>query len=707
MTPARVFGSIPPRRGPAAGRSLAPRLAPLLGAIGLLLPALHGTRADGRDRPAAPVPAPGYLERVTSELVLIETSVTDGSGHTVTGLTKDDFVLEVGGLLRPIASVEFRDYGSSSDTAAGAGAPLPPTPAPVAERWPRRFILFFEDDTSSPLGLGQVREAAGRFLASGFAPADEVALASYDGRLRLLHDFSTDRESLRRTAVASVRDASRFSNFPQEQQQHLQEFVDNPTPVLLRTLCEMEQTRYAGALRAVGSLASSLAGWRGYKAIVFMGEGIPESPMEEYWKMLRLFYQRYPARAPVLPETECTLGDEIKDFTRVASASGVTIDTIQTLGLAAGSTKRVFQRANALRTFAINTAGISVTTNDFPGAFHQIDEASRSFYILAYAPEEPADGRYHHVVVRCRRPGVQLRFRRGFTRLPPAEARARAIESAYQFPSMFPGLGMDLETAEGPSEGDRRVVDLVLHVPLERILFLPQGERSLARLEVGFVSLDAARRKTLETSQSIVIDRPPGAGTIGAVNLYCRARLPRDGQTITGVMSDEQSGEVGSATTRLDDATRASNRLVGLSLYSPVESSLWIEVPPDRAPKGAVRTDTVTADAGAADAPIGPALKAVFAPGEPIVAGFKLEPPEASTTLTVRLELRLGALVVRTRTIDVGVADAARAFKVPVPAEGLAAGAYTLSIEALGAGGAAVEGITSFRIAETGVGPSP
>ncbi len=115
----------------------------------------------------------------------------------------------------------------------------------------------------------------------------------------------------------------------------------------------------------------------------------------------------------------------------------------------------------------------------------------------------------------------------------------------------------------------------------------------------------------------------------------------------------------------------------------------------------------MTADADAADAPIGPALKAVFGPGEPIVAGFKLEPPEAPATLTVRLELRLGAEVVRTRTIDAQTVDAARALKVPVPAEGLAAGAYTLSVEALGAGGEIGRGMTSFRIAEAGADASP
>ncbi len=41
------------------------------------------------------------------------------------------------------------------------------------------------------------------------------------------------------------------------------------------------------------------------------------------------------------------------------------------------------------------------------------------------------------------------------------------------------------------------------------------------------------------------------------------------------------------------------------------------------------------------------------------------------------------------------------------PAEGLAAGAYTLSVVALGGGGEIGEAITSFRIADVGAAPSP
>jgi VWFA-related protein len=671
-------------------------------AFTLLVSGLTGVGGGGRSGTDAPIPHSSRTETVSSELVLIETYVTDGSGRPVKGLTKDDFILEVGGLRRPIASVEFREFGAPPEGAAqGSGSSSVP-PALQAVTWPRRFVLFFDDNTSRPFGMTEVRKAARLFLASGLLPSDQVALASYDERLRLLQDFTTDREALMKALTTSLQDSTRFSSFQQEREQHIQEIGSKNSPRFVQTLCEMEKNRWVSSVNATESLIASLAGWRGYKAIVFMGDGIPESPMEPYWKALALQTQRHPRAAPPAFEMMCTLSDEIKELGRLASASGVTLDTIQARGLSAGTRDEenlASKESNALRTLALNTAGVYSRTNDFLETFHQIEAASRVFYILAYVPEEPADGRYRHVVVRCRRPGVQLRFRRGFTRLPPEEARSRAVEAAYQFPSMFPGLDAGLATAEGPGAGDERVVDLIVHVPLAKILFLPQAGGTTARLSVGFVSIDDARRKTFETSRSVRIGRPDSVASVAGIDLYCRARLPRVGQTVTAVVSDEQSGVVGGAKIRFEGASPPDGRLLGLSLYSPSTRSLWIEVPSSAASKDAVLV--------ASDAEAGPTLKSAFDPGEPIVAGFRLAPGDTTAPLEFHLEIRRGAEVVRARTVAIAPEGLAGAVKVPVPAEGLASGEYVLSLHAVHGAVEIAVGTTPFLISDAEIGSSP
>src|SRR6185436_770475 len=178
---------------------------------------------------AGVVPRP-LIERAVSELVLIETYVTDTKGRALTGLTADDFILMVDGHKSPIASFELRAVAPQAADAelAADGAvtarrePAPGFPVRAADL-PRRFMIFFEDGTSAPGGLTAARHAAHRFLSSGLVPSDQVAIAAYDTGLRILHDFTTDREALRGTIDRSLHEARRISEFSTEQQRHDEE----------------------------------------------------------------------------------------------------------------------------------------------------------------------------------------------------------------------------------------------------------------------------------------------------------------------------------------------------------------------------------------------------------------------------------------------------------------------------------------------------
>jgi VWFA-related protein len=695
LTPTR-----PPGRTPAAVILLS-ALAPVL-ALGI-----HGidgaTESTKTTKPARPeIPRTGYVERETSELVLIETYVTDRMGRPVRGLTRDDFILEVGGLLRPILSADFHEVGSQGAPAAGGVGTNGSTTRAAGRSWPRRIVLFFEDNTSVASGLTLAREAAARFLETGLTPSDEVALVSYDQRLHYIQGFTADRDLLRKALAANRVDAARVSNFWGEVREQMYELMNNPDPRLVQTLCEEQKFRFAGSLKGVRTVASSLAGWRGYKAIVYMGNGIPESPMEPVWKAFQRFNERHPGHAFPMFQMRCMLSDEIKDLARAASAAGVTIHTVQTWGLTAAPARgqeMVGKWSSALDTLALNTAGIATESNDMLAAMRQIEEASRAYYVLAYEPQEQADGRYRHVIVRCKKKGTQVRFRRGFTRLPPAEARQQAIEAAYLFPEMSTDLGLDLTVADGPRGGKERIVDLVLHLPLDQMLFLPDDRGAVARLSIGFVGLDNSERKTLDTSRSVIIRRPVDARDLTGIDFYCRTRLPVASQTVTAVITDEQTGALGGARAVLAEEVAANKAAVGLSLYSLAESSLWIEVPPERA--------EAHEEGDVADYSIGPALKGIFTAGEPILAAFKVAPGQGNPAPEMRIEIRSGDVIVRSRPVGDTFETYPESIKVPLPVDGLAAGEYRLSIRAAFTGGGVTLAAGRFRIVEADLPSRP
>ena len=70
---------------------------------------------------------------------------------------------------------------------------------------------------------------------------------------------------------------------------------------------------------------------------------------------------------------------------------------------------------NTLRELADNTDGRAIVNrNDLGTAMKQIIRDSSAYYLVGYTTQAPSDGKFHEIKVRVKRPGVQVRARRGF-----------------------------------------------------------------------------------------------------------------------------------------------------------------------------------------------------------------------------------------------------------------------------------------------------
>jgi hypothetical protein len=63
------------------------------------------------------------------------------------------------------------------------------------------------------------------------------------------------------------------------------------------------------------------------------------------------------------------------------------------------------------------------TTNAIAGGLYRLAADARLQYVLAYTSPAPADGRFHQISVRVRRPGARVRARSGFRALSADEMR--------------------------------------------------------------------------------------------------------------------------------------------------------------------------------------------------------------------------------------------------------------------------------------------
>jgi VWFA-related protein len=135
-----------------------------------------------------------------------------------------------------------------------------------------------------------------------------------------------------------------------------------------------------------------------------------------------------------------------------AAGVGVGINANPTLS-PAEDRARLLARNTSLRTLGEATDGVAVvSTNDLSGGLRRIVDDLSSYYLLGYYSSGKLDGRFHSITVRVKRPGVQVRARRGYLAnieaaaitpsatpavAPAAAANARAIETALSSLTTF------------------------------------------------------------------------------------------------------------------------------------------------------------------------------------------------------------------------------------------------------------------------------
>ncbi len=89
-------------------------------------------------------------------------------------------------------------------------------------------------------------------------------------------------------------------------------------------------------------------------------------------------------------------------------------------------------RLDSLQVAAINTDGVAViNTNDLNGGLKRVVDDLTSYYLIGYSSTNAKlDGRFRSIKVRVKRPGVDVRARRGYRASTEAEVAARAKAEA-------------------------------------------------------------------------------------------------------------------------------------------------------------------------------------------------------------------------------------------------------------------------------------
>lgn len=345
-----------------------------LAAVAIVLSAL-GAHASALFTPQSAIRVP------QSQLVQIDVLVTDPRGRSVTDLTSADFELREEGTAQTIEQLRF------VHASGGPGEP--------DHDVPRVFAIFLDEYHVSPGDhADRARAAVTQFLEREVRPGDLiVAMKPLDSLLAIR--LTADRDAARRSIDSFE---GRKGDYEPRNAYERNYFAGAPARI--------ESARNQVALSALNALAihmGSLADRR--KTLVVVAEGIGRADRRRGQEFL--------------PSLDTVI--------RSANRANVSVYPVDPADAAAAVADD--PAGAALRTLASETDGLLID-GDLSGGLSRAAADAQAYYLLTYRSMRPDDGKFHPVQVQVKRPGVQVRARKGYWAPSPDDAlRAEMLKA--------------------------------------------------------------------------------------------------------------------------------------------------------------------------------------------------------------------------------------------------------------------------------------
>ena len=410
-------------------------------------PPAQAPPADGQ--PAA-AQTPAF--RTGINFVRVDALVTDAKGNAITDLQQSDFDVYEDNKLQNVESFKFikvegnpieGDYAKQIRTTYDEEQEL-------AREDVRLFVIYFDDyhvRRGSALG---VKKQLSDFIRKNVGPMDII------GVMYPLTPFASIGYTRNHEAVIKEIegwDGRRFDYRPRNEFE--ERYANYPAETV-------ERVRNQVSLSALEALVTGLGTKReGRKSVIVVSEGysnylppqmrdpVASQPGIGNPNRMRPMAGDGNSDERLVEERAQFMGqvDMMQDLRQVftaANRANCSLYTMDPRGLAVfnfdidqgvGSTNidksELEAGLNTLRTLADETDGRAIlNTNDLVKGLAQMVKDASSYYLLGYTASSPTDGKFKQIRVRVKRPGLQVRYRRGYWALSPDDVKAVAAAAA-------------------------------------------------------------------------------------------------------------------------------------------------------------------------------------------------------------------------------------------------------------------------------------
>jgi VWFA-related protein len=395
-------------------------------------------------------------------LVLVDAVASGKDGKPISGLTVKDFRVFEDGKEQKIAVFHEELTARRPEPPA----PLPPNvytnqPAYHPASGPLTVILL--DSLNTPLfSQSRARMALIKYLAGLLKQGQPVAILSLTNHLTVLQDFTTSRHLLLaaakkfapgETRAMAVREEMTSRAKDNEYLNVLQmaracdncaalvEFYQDLKAIDRHILTASDQQRAQLTAQALQNIANALAGYPGRKNLVWLSESFPSlypggPKLKLAWSVESQLHRAadllnearvavYPVDARglttnVKPGPNEVQWAEISQGSQYESSPNHDLDWQRQVR---SSMYNLFTSQQTMRSVAQATGGLAFfNSNDITHAIAAAAADSSDSYLIGYYPSDRNwNGKFRRITVKLARPGLRLRYRRGYYALPGFE----------------------------------------------------------------------------------------------------------------------------------------------------------------------------------------------------------------------------------------------------------------------------------------------
>jgi VWFA-related protein len=513
----------------------------------------------------------GFVLRVQTNVVLVDVRVTDRHGNPVTNLTQDDFRVFEDGAPQKISSFSLENIGELASATGENGGPaiidlgkLPTVVSPAQVNRMvqdhRLIVLFFDLSSMQVDDLLRAIKAAENFTRKQMTPADLVAITTYSSDLRVMQNFTNDRDELHK-AIESIRVGESSSLAAQGEIGAAGGTNANGEEVVTQDTSEAftpDETEFNifntdQKLAALESLADLLRGIPGRKSVIHFSSGVQRTGVENQAQLQATTDAANRANVSFYTvDATGLVGLPPGGDATSASPTGTALFT----GSAVSSQFSNLEGGReTLAALAADTGGRTFyDMNDFAPAFTDIQVDNSTYYLLGYTPSDTrSDGRFRRIRVQVNRPGVKVQARPGYYapknfRRFTAEDKELQLEQAMELDEPFVDLPMAVETAYFRRPGQQYYVMLAAKIPGSAISFLNKSTSHQTEFDFAWRATDSAGRTAAQLRDTLPVKLSPEnyAQVLGSNFLYEGGFvLPPGSYKLKAVVRENLSGKIG------------------------------------------------------------------------------------------------------------------------------------------------------------------